>query len=43
MKKTYFNLGLAAFLTAGVMMFSSCSQDELLTEESVKEEKIPYL
>lgn len=38
MKKTYFNLGLAAFLTAGVMMFSSCSQDELLTEESVKEE-----
>ena len=38
MKKTYFNLGLAAFLTAGVMMFSGCSQDELLTEESVKEE-----
>ena len=38
MKKTYFNLSLAAFLTAGVMMFSGCSQDELLTEESVKEE-----
>ncbi len=38
MKKTYFNLGLAAFLTAGVMMFSGCSQDELLTEENVKEE-----
>ena len=38
MKKTYFNLGLAAFLTAGVMMFSGCSQDGLLTEESVKEE-----
>lgn len=32
MKKTYFNISLIAVLTAGVMMFSGCSQDDLLTE-----------
>lgn len=40
MKKTYFNISLIAVLTAGVMMFSGCSQDDLLTEtiEETKEE-----
>ena len=34
MKKTCFNIGFAALLTAGVMMLSGCSQDDLLMEES---------
>lgn len=40
MKKIYFNVSLMAILTAGVMMLSGCSQDDLLTEtiEETKEE-----